>query len=146
MSPNQLAFVRRQTVQVAAITPDVNAIIRDDGTGPETILLFGLLIQSALSLISPNEFSSFLFVTADDRRRRVGFKSGLILPHQRAIVGVQTVDSVIQIADYQPIANDAGRRLCAVRGLEFPDYAPIVAIQAIDVTVRRSEINPIANN
>src|SRR6184192_3758055 len=66
MSPNQLAFVRRQTVKVTAITPDVNAIIRDDRTGPETILLFGLLIQSALSLISPNELSSFLFVAADN--------------------------------------------------------------------------------
>ena len=83
---------------------------------------------------------------ADDRRRRVGFKSGLILPHQRAIVGVQTVDRMIEIADYQPIAHHAGRRLCAVRGLEFPDHAPVVSIQAIDVTVRGSEINPIAND
>ena len=66
MPPNQLAFVRRQTVQVAAVTADVNAIILDDRAGPETILLFGLLVQSAFSLISPNQFSRFLFVAADN--------------------------------------------------------------------------------
>src|SRR5438105_8179352 len=66
MSPNQLAFVRRQTVQVAAVAADVEPIISDDRTGPETILFFGLLIQSAFSLISPNEFSRFLFVAADN--------------------------------------------------------------------------------
>ena len=38
---------------------------------------------------------------ADNRRRGIGFKSGLILPYQRPVPGVQTVHGVIEIADYQ---------------------------------------------
>src|SRR5437660_4130021 len=101
MSPNQLAFVRRQTVHVAAVAPDVNAILRNDRAGPETILLFGLLIQSAFSLVSPNELSGFLFVTADnsifrgrvnkaigDGRSRIGIGADACFPNDRAVVSI----------------------------------------------------------
>src|SRR5205814_9308987 len=121
MSPNQLAFVRRQTVKVSAITPDVNAIIRDDRTGPETILLFRLLIQSALSLISPNEFSSVLFVAADNSifggrinktidngRSRIGIGLDACFPNDRAVVGVQAQQVAGLCADVNAIVHDGG--------------------------------------
>src|SRR5205807_9191965 len=106
---------------VAAIAADVEPIISDDRAGPETIFLFGLLIQSAFSLISPNQLSGFLFVAADnsifggsinkaidDGRSRIGIGADACFPNNRAIVSVQAQEIAGLCVDVNASVDDGG--------------------------------------
>src|ERR1700694_3163070 len=103
MLPDEFALVGRQTVHVAVVRSHVEAIVDDDRTSPESILLFRPLIQSAFCFVSPDQLAAILFVTANDSVfsggvnkainnswRRVGIHANARLPNDRAILLVQT--------------------------------------------------------
>src|SRR5438445_8241718 len=159
MSPNQLAFIRRQTVQVAAIAPDVNAIISDDGTGPETILLFGLLIQSAFSLISPNELSGFLFVAADnsifggrvnkaidDGRSRIGIGADACFPNDRAVVSVQAQEIAGLCVHVNAIVDDGRAAFDRTAQLSLENDVAVIEIETVIEMIFAANVHAVADD
>src|SRR5260370_36856722 len=54
-------------------------------------------------------FAADVDAIADNRRGRISLKPSLIFPHQRTVVGIQTINGVIEIPNHQPIAGDARR-------------------------------------
>src|SRR2546421_4246851 len=159
MSPNQLAFVRRQTVKVTAVAADVEPIISDDRTGPETILFFGLLIQSAFSLISPNEFSRFLFVAADNSifggrvnkaidngRSRIGIGADACFPNDRAVVGVQTQEVAGLCADVNAILCDGGAAFDRTAQLSLENDVTVIEIETVIEMIFAANVYAVADD
>src|SRR5713226_2941368 len=159
MFPNQFAFVGRQTVHIAVVRSHVETIVDDYRAGPKTVLLFRLLIQSAFSLVSPDEFAAFLFVASNDavfgggvnkaardRRRRVRIDTNARLPCDRAVIGLQTEKVAGFRIDVNTIVNHGRATFYRAAELLLENYPTVLQIKTIVEMIFAADVNAIADD